>query len=218
MKKPKKLDLNSIYKSVKSDLNEDALMDCDGGGDAGGGDGMVADAPGDTAAEILGNHDHKKDGYLGPGCFHIPSNILKKKEIPGKKSKKTKNPYLSRMTMVSETELTAEILNEIGQMNESDLMKFVNSSYEFFSVDGMGNHQVVKVDSIAYSDTDNVFWIKCIFETNEVMFAAASFNSKTHEFVPVSKTLISSDEVQTQYRHAFSSMNMFMIWKDGPQW
>ena len=57
------------------------IDECDGGGDAGvavGGDSGAAPAgepTGTTNAEVLGNCDHEHDGYLGPGCFHVPCKV-----------------------------------------------------------------------------------------------------------------------------------------------
>ena len=57
------------------------IDECDGGGDAGvavGGDSGTAPAgepTGTTNAEVLGNCDHAHDGYLGPGCFHVPCKV-----------------------------------------------------------------------------------------------------------------------------------------------
>ena len=49
-----------------------------------------------------------KHGYLGPGCFHVPSKACKmfKREIlAGKKKKKQKNDYAKGMTMLSDSEV-----------------------------------------------------------------------------------------------------------------
>ena len=57
------------------------IDECDGGGDAGaavGGDAgatPVGEPTGTTNAEVLGNCDHAHDGYLGPGCFHVPCQV-----------------------------------------------------------------------------------------------------------------------------------------------
>lgn len=57
------------------------IDECDGGGDAGvaiGGDAGAAptgEPTGTTNAEVLGNCDHTHDGYLGPGCFHVPCQV-----------------------------------------------------------------------------------------------------------------------------------------------
>lgn len=62
------------------------IDECDGGGASGGGGaggavgGDAGAAPageptGTTNAEVLGNCDHAHDGYLGPGCFHVPCQV-----------------------------------------------------------------------------------------------------------------------------------------------
>lgn len=82
-----------------------------GGGGPGGDGGVIAppSAPGDSSGvvspdvqpgldttEVLGKCDHKKDGFFGPGCFHLPYNIFSVPvyRIP-KKKKRKKIPYVN---------------------------------------------------------------------------------------------------------------------------
>ena len=76
------------------------IDECDGGGDAGvavGGDAGAAPAgepTGTTNAEVLGNCDHTHDGYLGPGCFHVPCQVkvpLYRWQVANGGSKRKKN-------------------------------------------------------------------------------------------------------------------------------
>lgn len=82
-----------------------------GGGDAGGviapgGDavdsGVVSEpaephAPGLTSPDILGKCDHKKDGFFGPGCFHLPRCIwsIPCYRYPRKKKKRKDLKYVN---------------------------------------------------------------------------------------------------------------------------
>ena len=59
----------------QNDESIENVDECDGGVAAGGGDVGVAPVgqpTGTTNAEVLGKCDHEHDGYLGPGCFHVP--------------------------------------------------------------------------------------------------------------------------------------------------
>lgn len=85
-----------MSKSIVDRMNASYLAECDGGAAAAGGDAggaasagdsggtadgtsapaaEVADASGIKASDVLGKCDHHKDGYMGPGCFHVPSRV-----------------------------------------------------------------------------------------------------------------------------------------------
>ena len=109
------------YKEMKAEscmidlkkMYEDAVMAA-GATPASGGEiatpGPASDADivkgGMTTDDVLGKEcDHHKHGYLGPGCFHVPSKTCKmfKREIlAGKKKKKQKNDYAKGMTIIGE--------------------------------------------------------------------------------------------------------------------
>lgn len=79
------------------------MAECDAGGDCGavgGGEaaGIAVDAAptaGMSSSDALGSCDHAKSGYLGAGCFHVPTKCavpLHRWEVGngGSKRKKTK--------------------------------------------------------------------------------------------------------------------------------
>lgn len=77
------LDLKKIYDSV---LDEDAVIAAGGGASVGGGEIVTPSGVGDadivkggmTTDDVLGKDcDYHKHGYLGPGCFHMPSRVCK---------------------------------------------------------------------------------------------------------------------------------------------
>lgn len=89
-----------------------------------------------TTDDVLGkDHDHHKDGYLGPGCFHVPARA--KHEIPSKKRKGWKNPYAKGMTMITDAEADEVALKMLAlhKLKEQDIRKFVMSSYDEISDD-----------------------------------------------------------------------------------
>jgi len=105
------LDVKKIYDSV---IDEDAVMS--GGEGSVGGDiatpSHVGDADivkgGMTTTDVLGKDcDHDKEGYLGQGCFHMPSRVCKmKREIPsGIKKKNQKNEYAKGMKILTDSDI-----------------------------------------------------------------------------------------------------------------
>lgn len=106
--------------SMVRKMSDDVLGECDGGGDAGGaaaaGDAGAAgespaaadgDAAGIKSADVLGSCNHHIDGYLGPGCFHVPSRVpfpLHRQEAAyggsKRKSKRKKTAYEQGMKTV----------------------------------------------------------------------------------------------------------------------
>lgn len=95
-------------------LDEDAMVTPTalvGGGEiAAPSDGAASDLQSPDAGikydDVLGKCDHKHDGYLGPGCFHVPKRagkLMRRVEIL-KKKKGHKNPYADKMKIVSGTE------------------------------------------------------------------------------------------------------------------
>lgn len=92
------------------------IQECDGGaaaapaGDAGGAQAAPAapaEGPMTTTGDVLGKCDHVKDGYMGDGCFHIPSKAkvpLHRFEIANGgsvcKNKRKKTAYEKGMKVV----------------------------------------------------------------------------------------------------------------------
>lgn len=128
------IDLKKVY--------EDAIM---AAGDAGAAVGDIAPASsasaGDadivpskgsmtTTDDVLGKHcDHHKDGYLGPGCFHIPYHA--KHEVPSKKRKGWKNPYTKGMKVLTDAELgidgkDSENIKALEAYGKEKLLKDLN--------------------------------------------------------------------------------------------
>ena len=100
-------------------FERDNVEECDGGATAGGaaaggsgGDaGAISGGDGIASTDVLGSCDHGSGGFLGPGCFHVPSKCavpFHRWEIcnGGSKRKKTKKgklkktPYEKNMKVV----------------------------------------------------------------------------------------------------------------------
>jgi len=115
------IDFNKVFDRVC----EDAVM----GGDAGGAAGDVVAGGGSTADgdvvgkaadagiktdDVLGHCDHKKDGYMGAKCFHIPSKLkvpLHRWEAAyGGSKKRKKTPYEQGMVILTDSD-KEEVVN-----------------------------------------------------------------------------------------------------------
>lgn len=87
--------ITNLVEMYKKILDEDAVV---AAGDAGVGEVVTTPAGGTSnevvdntnsdndmmSTEILGSCNHKKDGYLGPKCFHVPKcafKIKRKKDM-----------------------------------------------------------------------------------------------------------------------------------------
>ena len=76
-----KIEVDKWNARLAGKIDECDGVGASGGGGAGGavgGDAGAAPAgqpTGTTNAEVLGNCDHAHDGYLGPGCFHVPCQV-----------------------------------------------------------------------------------------------------------------------------------------------
>lgn len=202
------INYNEIYNSVIADINEDAMIAGDSGVSGDNTNEIVSGKGDNTSAEILGKCDHKNDGYFSAGCFHVPQNILKYKK---KSNKKPINPYLSRMSLVNETELTAEILNSIHSVSASSIISFINLNY--CKPVGHIINKIINIKCIAYDTLHKCFWIKCIDKLSTTYFTQVLFDIKTQQFIPLFSDLLTIDDIDKKYSKNFSSMNMFIIWQ-----
>ena len=169
------IDLKKMY--------EDAVMAA-GAAPASGGEIAAPSQAGDadivkagmTTDDVLGKDcDHHKHGYLGPGCFHVPSKACKmfKREIlAGKKKKKQKNDYAKGMTVIGEADLDRETILAIHKIPERKILAFIKDSYD--EVDG-----AVSVQSIAYNPASKTYFIK-FDDANDSKFkyVSAEFDGK----------------------------------------
>lgn len=128
-------DGNLLQRNIVDAMNASYLDECDGvaaGGDAGGlgGDAGALTAASDSAGissnDVFGSHDHNDyaGGFMGPGCFHMPSRVktpLHRYELcnGGSKRKKKKSgkdkkyAYEKGMKVVVDM-FEDEMLNEWG--------------------------------------------------------------------------------------------------------
>ena len=169
------IDLRKMY--------EDAVMAAGSAPVSGGeiaapsqaGDADIVKA-GMTTDDVLGKDcDHHKNGYLGPGCFHVPSKACKmfKREIlAGKKKKKQKNDYAEGMTVIGEADLDRQTMLAIHKIPERKILAFIKDSYD--EVSG-----AVSVQSIAYNPVSKTYFIK-FDDANDSKFkyVSAEFDGK----------------------------------------
>lgn len=192
----------------RAKLDEDAVMaagDCaapigDVSAPADSADTDVV-AKGTSADDVLGKDcDHHKEGYMSTKCFHIPSNIigrgklLKRAEIQaGKKKKKKdhKNPYEKDMQIISEAELTREMILGIHSVPEEKIAAFIRRNWKIADDE-------IEVVSIAYCPVNKTIFIKFKSQTKKTQFVQADFNGK--KFSPVDDRIYSTAEVKREFK------------------
>lgn len=176
------LDMKKCYESA---LKEDAVV----GGDAGGASvGGEISAPsldnGISAGDVLGKDtDHHKDGYLGKGDFHVPTNVLgkgcvlKRMEIPSKKKKDYKNPYAKGAVMLTDSEKHfTDISKILDKMDSNEIIKQMKASYPAFGsdIDDVESVFLCVRDSLA--DGEPILFIKVKSE-NDVFFIHSNIDN-----------------------------------------
>ena len=103
--------------------------------------------------DVLGKCDHKHDGYLGPGCFHVPKRVgklMRRVEIL-KKKKGQKNPYADKMKIMSDAEI-----NTFESLPYDVSVKFLRDNY-------MHAKLKIHIDKIAYSEKQNALVFKASY-------------------------------------------------------
>lgn len=128
---------NHAFKPADRKLHEDAMVAAApvGGGEitanaTANSDDISSPANGISDEDVLGKCDHRHDGYLGPKCFHVPGRVgklQKRIELPGKKKKKQKNPYLKGMKWLAEDD-DPDIFIGIHALSEDDIIDFLSHS------------------------------------------------------------------------------------------
>ena len=92
------VDINKIYRKIREDV--------DGGTGIEGGDASAS--PSIEIDDVLGDCSHKENGFLGPGCFHVPGRVKTPKTrfepAYGGSGKRKKTPYEKNMTFVSDSD------------------------------------------------------------------------------------------------------------------
>lgn len=172
-----------IAKILEGKLHEDAVMgagaaapagDVVSGGSSNTSDGLNAPSGSISDEDVLGKCDHSKNGFMAAGCFHIPKNVLKNyRELPSKKRKNHKNPYIKGMLMVTEADLDKKTIMAIHKLDSTDILNFVNGHYDF-----AGNKAAKAVEAIAYWPKDKLYFIKVQLDDGTKTFVLADFDGK----------------------------------------
>lgn len=195
----KKIDIKKVF--------EDAMV---AGGDAGGGDG-VAPSAGIGANDVLGHCDHKSDGYLGgdpAGCFHIPSKCkvpFKRYEIcngGGKKKKKTF--YDKGMQIITDAELSRDVLRQIADLDEEIILEQLARIYGtegamFISYD---------IEAVCYYPVTGDFFVKLVGKDRVPslpLFLVVDFDTDKKQFIK-SKSGLSKIMLAAQAKQEFKKI------------
>lgn len=167
---------------------EDAVMAA--GGEAGG--DVVAPGTGIGANDVLGHCDHKSDGYLGggdvAGCFHIPSKCkvpFRREPCYGgsKRGKKKRTPYEAGMKVLTDAELTRDMILNLHKVPEETIAAFIQRSHK--------EVEKVKVDAIMYHPVSTKLFakVRCAGRTYFSMFdfdetKKKFINTDGHRYTP----------------------------------
>ena len=209
-----------IAKILEGKVDEDAVVG--GAGDAApagdvvsGGDTSVSDLLAPSGAisdeDVLGHCDHHKNGFMATGCFHIPKNVLKNyRELPSKKKKGHKNPYLKGMLMVTEADLDKKTIMEIHALDSTDILNFVNSHYDFPE-----NKAAKTVEAIAYWPKDKRYFIKVMLDNGKKRFVLADFEVGKKSFIAVGQESYSTEEVMDKYVKDNKQAEMWVVYGAG---
>ena len=213
------LDFKKIYEGLEekpTKLKEDAMV---AAAPAGGGEIAAADSGangadltppehGTSAEDVLGKCDHKHDGYLGPKCFHVPKRVgklHKRIELPGTKKKKgQKNPYTDNAVLLSDAELTQDMIVAARQMSKAAITKFIKDEYNCAPDDG-------EIRAIAYFPEKKICFIK-FKKDGKWAYAAADFDGE--KFImkdSIEREILTSKQVNELYA-GIGKIKPWIIW------
>lgn len=209
-----------IAKILEGKVDEDAVVG--GAGDSApagdvvsGGDTSVSDLLAPSGAisndDVLGHCDHHKNGFMATGCFHIPKNVLKNyRELPSKKKKGHKNPYLKGMLMVTEADLDKKTIMAIHALDSTDILNFVNSHYDFPE-----NKSAKTIEAIAYWPKDKLYFIKVVLDNGNKRFVLADFEVGKKSFIANGQESYSTEEVMDKYVKDNKQAEMWVVYGAG---
>lgn len=233
------ISLNSIYEEQKK-LKEDAVVGATGA--AGGGevvanadaaDGDIAPNKGISADDVLGKCDHQRDGYLGTKCFHVPKKCGKtynRLSTDGSKRKKKKTPYEKNMSILTDAELSRDLILAMHKVRERDIRKYIITE---FGIDGNPLTDATHVEAVAYHPPSKMFFIKVVDSGKDPVknwFCVADFDEKTLKFsAPVNSEYYYNDimdakQAQEEFKKILKmngnspnnvgsdDMNLWVIW------
>lgn len=213
------LDLKSMYNKIE----EDAMVGADGVSTVG--DVLPSDSAGTLnqgfkpgkglgTSDILGkNCNHKKDGYMGKKCNHLPKPM--KLSTDGSIRKKKKTPYEKNMKILSDAELNRKTVFQIGRKDELEIKEFISSKFNNITAD-------IKVKAIVYFPVNKTLFIK--FKNNgKTCFINADFDGKdfsTTDQLDVLNTNEAKEEFKkilkmdgnTARNTGSDDMNLWLIW------
>ena len=215
-----RIDMVDIAKILEGKVDEDAVVG--GAGDSApagdvvsGGDTSVSDLLAPSGAisddDVLGHCDHHKNGFMATGCFHIPKHVLKNyRELPSKKKKGHKNPYLKGMLMVTEADLDKKTIMAIHALDSTDILNFVNSHYDFPE-----NKSAKTIEAIAYWPKDKLYFIKVILDNGNKRFVLADFEVGKKSFIANGQESYSTEEVMDKYVKDNKQAEMWVVYGAG---
>lgn len=198
----------------KRGLDEDAVVaptTAPGGGEIAAPSTGTADVQPPTSGikydDVLGKCDHKHDGYLGPGCFHVPKRagkLMRRVEIL-KKKKGQKNPYADNMKIMTDAEIKT-----LESLPYEESVKFLRNNYMHAKLN-------IHIDKIAYSEKQKVLVFKACYVIGKSRTIDGHFymlgvydgkNLSTGKFKSLGKMK------KAEAAEMFKGDKLFVIWKN----
>lgn len=215
---------------------EDAVMAA--GGEAGG--DVVAPSAGIGANDVLGHCDHKSDGYLGggdvAGCFHIPSKCkvpFRREPCYGgsKRGKKKRTPYEAGMKVLTDAELTRDMILNLHKVRERAIRAFILNWWGPST--GSELSDAIWIQAICYHPISQCLFIKVQDSgNNKTWFCVADFDEKKKKFIPTKneeyrfKDIMTATEARAEFKKILDmkgnskenkgsdDLRLWLIWGD----
>lgn len=167
-----------------------------------------------SAGDVLGHCDHKKDGYMGKNCNHMPKPL--KLSTDGTKRKKKRTPYEKGMKILTDAELDRNTILAVHKVPEEVIIDFILRNFDM---------KAKYVQAMAYYPITKSVFIKFMSSNNKSQYVNVDFNGK--RFIPTDdKMIYNATEAKNAFHKILSmsgnnpknygseNMELWVIWGD----
>lgn len=187
-------------------------------------DDIVSNDKTGLSTDILGKDcDHKKNGFLGPGCFHMPLFATSKgKKANNKKKKKNKNPYEHGMVILHDSD---DFLKDAEKAFNNTSIEDIQQMIKDVAQEDVPENDIICIAYIAIDkDIDklgNKFILK--FKVgDDINFIILEV--KSNKFVVADRRLYNADELRRAYSQLkkpgtkmdkldIKDIQVYIVWK-----